>query len=141
MEVRPPAQAARVVLAATRPIPTMSIAESVLPGLNPYQPNQRINPPLTAMVRSCGNMGPPPSRVNLRPSRGPRTMAPARAMNPPMVCTTVDPAKSWEEVAFAAHQCQPAIRPPSPVSDDWIDKSGDAQAVEQVANESSASDH
>ena len=41
MAVNPPAQAARVVLAATRPMPTKSIAESVLPGLNPYQPNHR----------------------------------------------------------------------------------------------------
>ena len=49
---RPPAHAARVVLAATRPMPPKSIAESVLPGLNPYQPNQRITPPTAAIVMS-----------------------------------------------------------------------------------------
>ena len=94
MEVSPAAHAASVVLVATRPIPTKSIAESVLPGLNPYQPNQRMSPPLTAIVKSCGSMGAPPSRLNLRPRRGPKTMEPAKAMNPPMVWTTVEPAKS-----------------------------------------------
>src|SRR6202790_5345132 len=92
--VNPAAQAARVVLAATRPMPSKSIADSVLPGLKPYQPNHRIKPPDAAIVKSCGFIGAPPSRLNLRPSLGPSTMAPAKAMKPPMVCTTVDPAKS-----------------------------------------------
>src|SRR6266481_3660593 len=96
--VRPAAHAASVVLAATRPIPSKSIADSVLPGLKPYHPNQRIRPPTEAIVRSWGNIGPPPSRLNLRPSRGPRTIEPASATKPPMVCTTVDPAKSWKLV-------------------------------------------
>ena len=41
--VRPAAQAASVVLAATRPIPTKSIAESVLPGLKsvPAEPQEQ----------------------------------------------------------------------------------------------------
>src|SRR5258708_23871993 len=98
IEVRPAGQAARVVLVATRPMHTKSRAESVLPGLNPYHPNHRMSPPLTAIVRSWGNIGAPPSRLNLRPNRGPRTMAPANAINPPMVCTTVEPAKSWKLV-------------------------------------------
>src|SRR5467141_4876879 len=80
MAVRPAAQAAKVVFVATRPMPTKSIAERVLPGLNPYQPNQRIRPPLTAIVRSCGNIGAPPSRLNVRPRRGPSTIEPASAM-------------------------------------------------------------
>src|SRR5271168_3813802 len=96
IEESPAAQAASVVLVATRPMPTKSIAESVLPGLNPYQPNHKIRPPEQAIVKSCGIMGPPPSRLNLRPRRGPRTMEPASAMNPPMLCTTVEPAKSWK---------------------------------------------
>ena len=53
-----------------------SIAESVLPGLNPYQPNQRMTPPTAAMVMSWPGIVPPPSRLNLRPRRGPRAMAP-----------------------------------------------------------------
>ena len=111
--VRPAAQAASVVLAATRPMPWQSIADSVLPGLKPYQPNHRIRPPAAAIVRSCGSIGPPPSRLNLRPSRGPSTMAPASAMKPPIVCTTVEPAKSWkfmperrQEVVGAAHRAR-----------------------------------
>src|SRR5215813_14969261 len=69
--VSPAAHAARVVLVATRPMPSKSIADSVLPGLNPYQPNHRMSPPQDAMVRSWGSMGPPPSRLNRRPRRGP----------------------------------------------------------------------
>src|ERR1700693_1559738 len=98
MAVKPAAQAARVVFAATRPTPSKSIAESVLPGLKPYQPNHRIRPPVTAMVKSCGSIGAPPPRLNLRPRRGPRTMEPANATHPPIVCTTVDPAKSWNDI-------------------------------------------
>ena len=94
MAVSPAAHAASVVLVATLPIPSKSIADNVLPGLNPYHPNHRISPPLEAITRSCGSMGAPPSRLNFRPSRGPSTMAPAKAMKPPIVCTTVDPAKS-----------------------------------------------
>src|SRR5712691_9188171 len=81
----PPAHAARVVLAATRPIPSKSSAESVDPGLNPYQPNHRITPPIAPQVRSCGGVGPPPSFLNFLPSRGPTAMAPARATKPPTV--------------------------------------------------------
>jgi len=36
MAVKPAAHAARVVLAATRPIPSKSIAERVSAGLKPY---------------------------------------------------------------------------------------------------------
>src|SRR2546430_2416702 len=96
--VKPAAHAASVVLVATLPMPSKSIAESVLPGLKPYQPNQRRRPPLAAIVRSWGIIGPPPSRLNFRPRRGPRTIAPAKAMKPPMVCTTVEPAKSWKPI-------------------------------------------
>src|SRR5262245_14587938 len=92
----PPAHAARVVFVATRPTPALSINESFEEGLNPYQPNQRIRPPMTAIVRSCGGMGPPPSRANLRPNLGPSIMAPAIATHPPIECTTVEPAKSWK---------------------------------------------
>src|ERR1700677_2212215 len=92
--LRPPAHAARVVFAATRPQPAASIAERVLPGLNPYHPNQRMTPPTAAIVMSWPGIMLPPSRLNLRPRRGPRAMAPARAMKPPIVWTTVEPAKS-----------------------------------------------
>src|SRR4051795_10488705 len=94
----PPAHAASVVLAATRPMPTKSMPDNVEPGLKPYQPNQRMTAPMDAMMRSCGGVGPPPSRLNFRPILGPRTMAPASAMVPPTVCTTVDPAKSRKKM-------------------------------------------
>ena len=44
--------AAHLVFAATRPQRCMSIADSVLPGLNPYQPNQRMTPPMEAITMS-----------------------------------------------------------------------------------------
>jgi hypothetical protein len=47
---RAPAHAASVVLVAMRPMPSKSMAESVLPGLKPYHPNQRITPPRAARV-------------------------------------------------------------------------------------------
>src|SRR5580765_3952770 len=93
---RPPVQAASVVFVATRPTPALSMIDSVEHGLKPYQPNQRIRPPITAIVRSCGGIGPPPSRLNLRPRRGPSMIAPAIATQPPIECTTVEPAKSWK---------------------------------------------
>src|SRR5579862_5415257 len=75
-EVRPAEHAASVVLNDTRPIPCASSAESVLPGLKPYHPNHRMRPPVAPMIRSCGFIGAPPSRLNTRPRRGPRTIAP-----------------------------------------------------------------
>ena len=133
---------------ATRPMPTKSIAESVLPGLNPYQPNQRISPPLTAMVRSCGSIGPPPSRLNFasepwaeNDGAGQRNES-ADGMNDRRAGEIMEAhAQRWEEVSGAAHRGQPAIRSPSPVSDDRIDETGDADAVEKIADESGATDH
>src|ERR1700682_5846112 len=122
MAVKPAAHAARVVLAATRPMPSKSMAERVLPGLKPYQPNHKIKPPDAAMVRSCGSMGAPPSRLNLRPRRGARAIAPAEAMKPPMVCTTVEPAKSWKPMPSDAKKCpsEPMVaRNPSGPQAQW----------------------
>ena len=99
--VSPAEQAASVVLNATRPMPEASSADSVLPGLKPYQPNQRIRPPTAPRMMLCGGIGPPPSRLKTRPSRGPSAMAPASEIVPPMVCTTVEPAKSWKLLAMA----------------------------------------
>src|SRR2546423_5991836 len=50
-------------------------------------------------------------------------------------------AKRWEKVAFTAHQSQPSIRSPCPVSDDRINETGYADRVEQVPNESGTADH
>src|SRR2546430_17723596 len=93
MAAMPPAQAASVVLVATRPMPSRSMADSVEPGLNPYHPNHRMTAPMEPMARSWGGMGPPPSRLKRRPRRGPRAEAPERAMEPPTAWATGGPAE------------------------------------------------
>ncbi len=50
-------------------------------------------------------------------------------------------SERWEKVAGAAHVGKPAVRAPGPVSDDGVDETGDANAVEKVADESGAADH
>ena len=85
-------------------MPCMSSADSVLPGLKPYQPNHRIRPPTAPRMMLCGSGGPPPSRRKMRPSRGPSAIAPISEIAPPMVCTTVDPAKSRNGTAITASQ-------------------------------------
>ena len=113
----PAAQAASVVFAETRPMPSQSMADNVEPGLKPYQPNHRITPPSAPKARSCAGIGPPPSRLNFRPRRGPSTMQPARAMTPPTVCTTVEPAKSRNttpELLLTKSPNQPMVLPSHP---------------------------
>ena len=54
-----------------------------------------------------------PSLLNL-PMRGPRIIAPARAQTPPVMCTTLDPAKStWPlpRPKFDAEVGEPAAAP------------------------------
>ena len=132
---RPAAQAASVVLAATRPMPSKSMADSVLPGLKPYQPNQSSKPPEAAMVRSCGNIGPPPSRLNLRPRRGSehdgagQSDEAADGVHHRRTGEIMEahPAKRRQEFALAAHRGQEAIRSPGPVADDRIDEARHAR--------------
>src|SRR5258708_31453848 len=50
-------------------------------------------------------------------------------------------AQGWKEVAVAAHVRQPTVRSPSPVSDDRVNETSDADAVKKVADETSAADH
>ena len=69
---RPPVHAASVVFVATRPTPALSMIESVEQGLKPYQPNQRIRPPMTAMVRSCGSIGAAAVTLELATQPGPK---------------------------------------------------------------------
>src|SRR6185312_10542232 len=101
-------QAASVVLVATRPIPCISMADNVLPGLKPYQPNHSINPPTAAIGRLCAAGIPPPSRAKMRPIRGPNAIAPASEAIPPLVCTTVEPAKSRKPCPGLVKKC-PAV--------------------------------
>src|SRR5229473_4169153 len=50
-------------------------------------------------------------------------------------------SKPGPEMPIAAHQCKPAVRAPCPVANDWINKSGDAQTVKQVAHEAGTANH
>src|SRR5215831_11854658 len=98
-------------------MPTASSADRVEPGLKPYHPNHRIRPPTAPRMMLCGSIGPPPSRANTRPSRGPSAIAPASEITPPMVWTTVEPAKSRNGVDIVAsqpsgpHDHRPTIAP------------------------------
>src|SRR5262245_31835227 len=91
--LRQPAPLASIVHTAIEPI-RRSVAASELPGLNPNQPNARISVPTATIGMLCAGMAlGEPSLLNL-PIRGPRTHAPQRAQRPPVMCTTLDPAKS-----------------------------------------------
>src|SRR5579871_3062536 len=50
-------------------------------------------------------------------------------------------AERWEHVARAAHVSEPAVRTPRPVANDRVNEAGYADAIEQVADESSTADH
>ena len=64
------------------------------PGLKPNQPKARMKQPRMARIWLWPGIGMlRPSLVYL-PRRGPRTIAPASAHQPPMEWTTPDPAKS-----------------------------------------------
>src|SRR5690606_36992060 len=62
----------------------------VLPALKPNHPIQRMNTPKVASVMECPRIG--GASGSYLPRRGPSTIAPARAAQPPTLCTTVDPA-------------------------------------------------
>jgi hypothetical protein len=84
-------EAASAVVIATSEM-TRASAAIVLPGLKPNQPNHRMKQPMVAAVRLFL-----PSALYL-PMRGPRMMTPARAAQPPMECTWVEPAKSRKPI-------------------------------------------
>ena len=71
-----------------------SEAASVLPALKPNQPKARISVPITTNEMLWAGMAlDEPSLLNL-PIRGPSIIAPASAAIPPVMCTTLEPAKS-----------------------------------------------
>src|SRR4029077_2275311 len=45
------------------------------------------------------------------------------------------------EMTLTAHVRKPTVRPPCPVADDRINETGNADAVEEVADETGPSDH
>ena len=89
-----PAAADRLVVTAMYvKLAPSGLISVVLPALKPNQPSQRMNTPKAAIGMLCPGIGIVfPFRYF--PIRGPRTIAPAKAHQPPIECTTVDPAKS-----------------------------------------------
>ena len=83
---------------------------TVLPGLNPNQPIQRMKTPSVAMVRLCPRMARGFPFLYF-PMRGPTSAAPTSASHPPTECTTADPAKSWKP--RAASQPPPQVQCPA----------------------------
>ena len=106
-----PAAAARLVLTSTLLMATASAAlprASCEPPLNPNHPSQRISTPkVTTSTLDGGVDLTLPSLRNL-PSRGPMISRPAKAAQPPVVWTMVDPAKSTKPASKSQPwpQCQ-----------------------------------
>src|SRR6267142_4319794 len=50
-------------------------------------------------------------------------------------------SKRRQKVSHATHSHKKSVRPPGPVTNDWINKTGNGETVEQVANKSSAANH
>ena len=109
-----PAAAARFVLTRIWLIATASAAlprASCEPPLKPNQPSQRMKTPSVTTRMLEGGVGLTlPSRRNL-PSRGPTTSTPASAAQPPVLCTMVEPAKSWKP--SSASQPPPHVQAPT----------------------------
>ena len=100
-ESAPPAEAS-MVFTATTPM-RRSPPARVEPALKPNQPKARMKQPVIAIGMWCPGIAfGEPSLLNL-PRRGPRTIAPATAATPPVMCTTEEPAKSstpWPRPKF-----------------------------------------
>src|SRR6056297_290624 len=98
--------------------PTVPMA-SCEPPLKPNHPSHRMNVPSVASARFEPGMGLTLPSLPYLPRRGPRTIAPASAAQPPTECTTVEPAKS-EKPASASqpppHCQEPEIGYITPVS-------------------------
>ena len=64
------------------------------PGLNPYQPNQRMNMPMVAREMLWPGMARTSPLGPYLPRRAPTAMAPMSPAMPPTVWTMPEPAKS-----------------------------------------------
>ena len=79
----------------------------MLPGLKPYQPNQRMNIPSAASGMLCPGMArAEPSAENL-PIREPTMIAPISPAQAPTLCTTVEPAKSRKPLSPSSESQPP----------------------------------
>src|SRR5258708_4398508 len=110
--VADPAHAARLVLTAMTEI-RRSVAPSVDPGLKPIQPKSRMNVPVTTKTMLwAGNACAGLPSFAYWPIRGPSMTARAMAQNPPIACTTVDPAKSTYPCPRCSVEPSCDIQPP-----------------------------
>ena len=71
-----------------------SVPASVEPALKPNQPNARMNVPIMAIGMWWPGMAFAVPSVLYLPRRGPSIFAPTKAMTPPVMWTTEEPAKS-----------------------------------------------
>src|SRR6478735_4549566 len=129
----PPAQAASVVLAATRPMPSQSIADSVEPGLKPYQPNQRMTAPMEPIVRL--ELPTETWAEHDRAAQGEHT---TDHVDDGRAGEVAEHRVARKTVEPAHRVAEPAARTPDPVAEDRVDEAGHADAVEDVALEAGA---
>jgi len=85
-------------------------------------------------------MGAPPSRVKCAAEAWTENDGAGNSNDPPMVCTTwsgeIMKAIPSDGKKFPALPCsQPAVGAHAPVSDDGVDETSDANAVEKVADD------
>ena len=93
---------ASIVFTATMAM-RLSVPASVEPGLNPNQPNARMNVPSMTIGMSWPGIARGFPSLPYLPRRGPIHHAPARQIMPPHMCTTPEPAKStapWPRPKF-----------------------------------------
>src|SRR3990170_5586011 len=109
VDATPPRAPAKHVLIAILAIASGSAA-IVLPGLNPNHPNQSTNIPSVAIPISCPGIALTLPSLEYFPSLGPSIIAPTNAAHPPMLWTTVEPAKSRNGVSMVASQPPPHIQ-------------------------------
>src|SRR5882672_7604269 len=103
---------ASIVATATMPMRRLPLPEApkVEPGLKPNQPKARMKQPNRPRTRLWPGIGLTEPSLLYLPSRGPSTIAPARADQPPMACTTPEPAKSrypWPRPILPSWLSQP----------------------------------
>src|SRR5215471_15310063 len=87
--IQPNAASDAAVCVATNALVARPPADNAEPALNPNQPTQSIDAPMTANGRLCGGVGTFP-----KPTRLPMIRTATSAEIPELICTTVPPAKS-----------------------------------------------
>ena len=73
--------------------------ETVEAPLKPNQQNHKIKHPNAPNVKECPGIAFGLPSLPYLPIRGPNIAAPTRAATPPVICTAVEPAKSWNPIS------------------------------------------